>query len=58
MNKFRHRCSVNDKNFMIHVLNNLPRDYDVILNGLENCLMVTGDDVLTIDMIHENLNHW
>ena len=30
---------------MIHVLNNLPKDYVVILDGLENHLMVIGDDV-------------
>ena len=41
---------------MIHVLNNLPKEYDVILNGLENCLMATGDDALTIDLICKKLN--
>ena len=44
------------KDFMIHVLNNLPKDYDVALNGLENC-PVTGDDALTINVIREKLNH-
>ena len=42
---------------MIHLLNNLPKDYNVILNGLENCLTTTGKDMLRIDAIHEKLNH-
>ena len=36
-------------NFMINVLNDLPKDYNVILDGLENHVMVTEDDVLTIN---------
>ena len=38
-------------------LNNLSEEYDVILNGLGNHLMATGDDALTIDSICEKLNH-
>ena len=34
---------------MIHVLNNLPKEYDVILNGLKNHLTATGDNALMID---------
>ena len=57
MNEFRLKGSTTDEDFMIHVLNNLPDDYNVILDGLENCLMVTRDDVLTIDVMCEKLNH-
>ena len=39
---------------MIHVLNNLPKEYDVITNELENCHTGSGADVLKIDTIHEN----
>ena len=42
---------------MIHISNNMPKDYDVILNGLEYHIMATGDDVLTIDGICKKLNH-
>ena len=56
MNEFSHKGNVSDEDFMIHVLNNLPKEYDVILNGLENCLMATGDDALTIDLICKKLN--
>ena len=56
MNDFSLKGSITDENVMIHALNNLPKDYDVIL-GLENCNMVTGDNILTIDVIHEKLNH-
>ena len=41
---------------MIHVLNNLPKEYNVILDGLENHLKATGDDALTIDSICKKLN--
>ena len=42
---------------MIHDLNNLPKEYDVILNGLENRLMATEDDALMID-VSKKLNRW
>ena len=42
MNKFGLKGDVADKDIMIHVLNNMPKDYDVILNGFENHLTATG----------------
>ena len=57
MTKFGQKGNITDKDFMIHILNNLPEDNDVILNGLENCLMATRDKALTVDVIHEKLNH-
>ena len=42
---------------MIHVLNNVPDEYDVILDGLENRLTATGENALDIDSIREKLNH-
>ena len=58
INKFDQKGSVTDEDFRIHILKNLPREYNVILNGLENFLTATGDNALTIDVIHEKLNHW
>ena len=43
---------------MINILNNLPKDYHVILDGLEDYLTMTGDNALTIDVICKKLNHW
>ena len=57
MNKFSQKVNVSDEDFMIHVLNNWPKKYDVILDGLENCLTATGIDVLTIDSICKKLNY-
>ena len=57
MTKFRQKGSVSDEDFMIHVLNNLPEEYDVILDGLENRLMATRENALMIDSICEKLNH-
>ena len=36
-----------------HNLNNFPKKYHVDLNGLENHLTSSGDDVLTIELIHK-----
>ena len=48
MNKFGKKAYIPDEDFVIHVFNNFPEDYNVILNGPENHLMATGDNVLTI----------
>ena len=58
MNEFKLKSNVSDEDFMIHILKNLPKEYNVILNRLENCLMATRDNVLTIDAISKKLNHW
>ena len=42
---------------MIHILNNLPEEYDVILDGLKKRLTVIGENALTIDKICKKLNH-
>ena len=57
MNKFGLKGSITDEDFMICILNKYPKDYDVILDGLENRLTATGDDALMIDMICEKSNH-
>ena len=51
MNKFRQKGNIMEEDFMIHILNNYPEEYDMILDGLENCLMTTGEDGLTINVI-------
>ena len=57
MKEFGQNGNVSDEDFMIHVLNNLPEEYDVIFKRLENHLMATGDDALTTDLICEKLYH-
>ena len=57
MTEFRQKGNASDEDFMIHVLNNLPKECNVILNGLVNCLTATGDNALTIDWIRKKLNH-
>ena len=54
MNKFGQKGGISDKDFMIYVLNNLPKDYNVILNGLEKHLTATGDNTMITDVIHVN----
>ena len=57
MNEFGLKGSISDKDFIIHFLNDLPKKYDVILDGLENCLTSSGDDALMIQVIREKLNN-
>ena len=57
MTEFGQKGNVSDEDFMIHVLNNLPEKYNVILDGLENCLVATRENALTIDSIRTKLNH-
>ena len=45
MNEFDLKNIVTDKDFMIHVLNNMPEEYYVMLDGLENCLMTSQDNM-------------
>jgi hypothetical protein len=50
---------MNDQDFMIHILNNLPESYDVILDGMESRLMLPDSDPskLTIENIRDKLNN-
>ena len=57
MIEFGKKGNISDKDFMIHILNNLPEEYDIILDGLENCLTAMGENALTIDAIRKKLNH-
>ena len=57
MSEFKHRGNLTDENFMIHVLNNLPQEYDVILDRLENHLTLSSNDALMIEVIKGKLNH-
>ena len=42
---------------MIQVLNNVPNEYDVILDGVKNHLTSSGSDALTMEVISEQLNN-
>ncbi len=47
---------MSDMEFMIHELNNLPEEYDVVLDSLETHLVSTGEDRLTLESLREDLN--
>ena len=51
--------AISERNFMVKILNNLPSEYDVILDGLENRLALKPDDenALTVDGIREKVNN-
>ena len=46
------------KDFIIHVLNNLTEEYDVVLDGLVNHSTSFGPVVLTIEVIYDKLTQW
>jgi len=50
--------AMSEKDFMVKILNNLPSEYDVILDGLENRLTLddADNDKLTVEDIREKLN--
>ena len=45
---------ISEEEFMVKVLNNLPAEYNVVLDGLESQL----DKDSKIDHIHENMNNY
>ncbi len=47
---------MSDTEFMVCVLNNLPEEYDVVVDRLETRLVSTGEDRLTIEALRERLN--
>ena len=53
MNEFGLKRSISD-NFMIHVLNNVSKECDVILDELENHFTLSGDDASMIAAIRKN----
>jgi hypothetical protein len=59
MDSIRLSSKMNDQDFMIHILNNLPEAYDVILDGMESRLMLPDSDPnkLTIENIRDKLNN-
>ena len=50
---------MSDMDFMIHILNNLPDVYDMVLDSMENRLMLPDGDPnkLTIEDVRSKLNH-
>ena len=43
MNGISLSSKMTDQDFMIHILNNLPEVYDVVLDGMESRLMLKDD---------------
>ena len=58
MKEFGMKLSISKEDFMINILNNLHEEYDVILIGLENHFILSGTDILIIEVICEKSNQW
>ena len=59
IDKINLSTQMSDQDFMIHVLNNLPVEYDVVLDGMESRLLLANSDPkkLTIEDIRAKLNN-
>ena len=53
MMKFCLKSDITNKDFIIHILN-LHEEYDISLYGLENHLMTSVHNTLTIEVTHKN----
>ena len=53
MDKFILDGSINDKDFLIHILNNLPKEYNVFFGCAGESCHKSGNDALTIEVIRE-----
>ena len=49
-------AAISDRDLMVKILNNLPAEYDVILDGLETRLNKSGDEALTLEETREKLD--
>lgn len=59
IDKINLSTQMSDQDFMIHVLNNLPAEYDVVLDGMENRLLLADSNPskLTIEDIRAKVNN-
>ena len=53
MTKFTLNGSIIEDDFAIHVVDNTPDENDVVLDRVENHLLLSGPDLLTMEMIHK-----
>ncbi len=56
MDEIRLVGKMSDMELMIHILNNLPEEYDVVLDSFETCLVSTGEARLTLESLREKSN--
>ena len=50
------KMAISDQDFLLHIFNNFPKEYDVILDGLESRLGETSDKAPTLETIGEKLS--
>ena len=50
------QMAISDQDFLLHILNFFPKEYDVVLGGLESRLDETGDKALTLEMVRKKLS--
>ena len=48
-----------DRDFLVHIWNNIPEEYDIVIDGLYGRLLKTGPGELTIEDTQDRLrNHF
>ena len=48
---------MNDREFLVHVLNILPKEYDMVFDGLQHWLLMSDSDELTIEDTKDKLRY-
>ncbi len=56
MDEIENMGRMSDMEFWINVLNNLPKEYWVVLDNLETCLRATDEAMLTHKALTKKLN--
>ena len=49
------KATISDDDLIIHILNNLPTEYNTIVEKLEDAISSTGDDKLTLERVRDKL---
>ena len=49
------KATISDDDLIIHILNNLPTEYNTIVEQLEDAISSTGDDKLTLERVRDKL---
>ena len=58
MNELELMSYISDNNFMLHIIDNLPEEYEALLTDVENRLMVESGYKLIIELMHQKLNNF
>ena len=56
MDEIRLTSQISDDDFKLHIMCNLPEEYEAVLTYLENRLMAESGEKVTGELMHQKLN--